>query len=135
MSKHRIEMPCTNKIQERRTGVRIRYHGTRLDHHAELGLNSRGRAVFYQYAADGCVRQDAGANGVEACYTSALERATAMELKSLELRAAMSLSRLWKTKRKKRKAYELLSGIYGWFTEGFETQDLKDAKALMDELS
>ena len=55
--------------------------------------------------------------------------------KSLELRAAMSLSRLWQQQGKKREARQLLAEIYGWFTEGFDTADLKDAKILLDELS
>ena len=53
----------------------------------------------------------------------------------LELRAAMSLARLWGENKKKSEARELLDPIYGWFTEGFDTPDLKDAKALLDELS
>jgi predicted ATPase len=52
-----------------------------------------------------------------------------------ELRAAMSLSRLWQRQGKKDAACELLSPLYGWFTEGFETADLREAKALLAELS
>ena len=55
--------------------------------------------------------------------------------KSLELRAAMSLSRLWQKQGKKAEARQLLGDIYGWFTEGFDTADLKAAKALLEELS
>ena len=54
--------------------------------------------------------------------------------KSLELRAAMSLARLWKRKGKRAEAYDLLAPIYHWFTEGFDTADLQDAKALLGEL-
>jgi predicted ATPase len=50
------------------------------------------------------------------------------------LRAAMSLSRLWQQQGKQKEAHELLSEIYGWFTEGFETKDLQEAKALLDSL-
>jgi succinate dehydrogenase cytochrome b556 subunit len=57
------------------------------------------------------------------------------EAKSLELRAAMSLARLWQQQYKRAAAYELLAPIYGWFTEGFDTADLKDAKALLAELA
>jgi predicted ATPase len=57
------------------------------------------------------------------------------EAMSLELRAAMSLSRLWQQQGKRVEARELLAPIYGWFTEGFDTADLRDAKALLDELS
>jgi predicted ATPase len=56
------------------------------------------------------------------------------QAKSFELRAAMSLARLWRDQDKPQQARELLAPVYGWFTEGFGTRDLKDAKALLDEL-
>ena len=56
------------------------------------------------------------------------------QAKSLELRAAMSLSRLWQQQGKRAEAHELLAPIYGWFTEGFDTADLQEAKALLDAL-
>jgi predicted ATPase len=55
--------------------------------------------------------------------------------KSWELRAAMSMARLWRHQGKRKEARELLAQVYGWFTEGFATRDLKEAKALLDELS
>src|SRR5262249_41852975 len=70
----------------------------------------------------------------EACFLKAIEIAQRQQAKSLELRAVMSLSRLWQ-QGKKKEAHEMLSEIYGWFTEGFDTQDLKNAKALLEELS
>src|SRR5262252_7262780 len=63
----------------------------------------------------------------------ALDVARRQEAKSLELRAAMSLSRLWQQQGKRAEAYELLAPIYGWFTEGFDTADLQEAKALLAE--
>jgi len=71
----------------------------------------------------------------ESCFLKAIEIAQRQQAKSLELRAAMSLARLWQQQGKKKEAHELLSELYGWFTEGFDTADLKDAKALLDELS
>jgi predicted ATPase len=53
----------------------------------------------------------------------------------LELRAATSLARLWRDQGKRVAAHDLLAPIYGWFTEGFDTADLKDAKALLKQLS
>ena len=56
-------------------------------------------------------------------------------MKSCELRAAMSLARLWRDQGKPQQARELLAPVYGWFTEGFDTRDLKEAKALLQELA
>jgi predicted ATPase len=70
----------------------------------------------------------------ERCFCQALDLARAQQAKSWELRAAMSLARLWQQQRKMTQARDLLTPIYGWFTEGFDTADLKDAKALLDEL-
>jgi len=71
----------------------------------------------------------------EACFQQALDVAHRQEAKSLELRAAMSLSRLWQEQGKQAEAHELLTPIYGWFTEGFDTADLQEAKALLEALS
>ena len=71
----------------------------------------------------------------ETCFHQALAIARRQQAKSLELRAAISLSRLWQSQGKKQEARQLLAPIYDWFTEGFDTTDLKDAKALLDELS
>jgi predicted ATPase len=71
----------------------------------------------------------------EACVQQALTVARCQQAKSLELRAAMSLSRLWQQQGKRAETYELLAPIYGWFTEGFDTTDLQEAKALLEELS
>jgi class 3 adenylate cyclase/predicted ATPase len=71
----------------------------------------------------------------ETCFRQALDVARRQEAKSLELRAAMSLSRLWQQQGKRAEAYELLAPIYGWFTEGFDTADLQEAKILLEELA
>ena len=57
------------------------------------------------------------------------------QAKSWELRAAISLARLWRDQGKPQQARELLAPVYGWFTEGFDTRDLKEAKALLEELA
>ena len=74
------------------------------------------------------------AQQAEACFQNALKVARGQSAKSLELRAAMSLSRLWRRQGKKTEGRQLLAETYGWFTEGFDTADLKAAKALLDEL-
>jgi predicted ATPase len=68
-------------------------------------------------------------------FERALAVARQQQAKSWELRAAMSLARLWRDQGKPQQAYELLAPVYGWFTEGFETRDLKEAKALLNELA
>jgi len=71
----------------------------------------------------------------EAAFKKALHVARHQQAKSLELRAATSLARLWQQQGKTAEARELLSEVYGWFTEGFDTADLQDAEALLDTLA
>ena len=71
----------------------------------------------------------------EKCFRQAIEIARRQEAKSLELRATMSLARLLDKQGKRDEARTTLADIYGWFTEGFDTADLRDAKALVDELA
>jgi class 3 adenylate cyclase/predicted ATPase len=71
----------------------------------------------------------------ETCFAQAIAIAQNQQTKSWELRAATSLARLWQQQGKRQEAYELLAPVYNWFTEGFDTADLIDAKALLDELS
>ena len=75
------------------------------------------------------------ATAAEAYFQRALAVARQQQAKSWELRAAMSMARLWRDQGKRDEARELLAPVYGWFTEGFDTHDLKDAKALLDELA
>jgi class 3 adenylate cyclase/predicted ATPase len=71
----------------------------------------------------------------EAYFDRALAVARAQQAKSWELRAAMSMARLWRDQGKRNEARDLLAPVYGWFTEGFDTLDLREAKALLDELA
>jgi predicted ATPase len=71
----------------------------------------------------------------EELYRRALSIAAEQEAKLWELRAAASLARLWGEQGRREKARDLLSPVYGWFTEGFDTPDLREAKALLDELA
>jgi predicted ATPase len=71
----------------------------------------------------------------EAYFDRALAVARQQQAKSWELRAAMSMARLWRDQGKREEARELLAPVYGWFTEGFDTLDLREAKALLDELA
>jgi class 3 adenylate cyclase/predicted ATPase len=68
------------------------------------------------------------------CFQQAMARAQSQQAKSLELRAATSLARLWQQQGRRQEAYDLLAPVYNWFTEGFDTADLQEAKALLDVL-
>ena len=78
-------------------------------------------------------KQDAAR--AEASFERALAVARQQQAKSWELRAAMSMARLWRDQGKPQQARELLAPVYGWFTEGFDTLDLREAKAMLDELA
>jgi predicted ATPase len=95
-------------------------------YNAEL-YRIKGELLLAQSAAD--------EREAEACFQNALRVARGQNAKSLELRAAMSLCPLWQRQGKTAEAQQLLGDIYGWFTEGFETADLKAAKALLNELT
>jgi predicted ATPase len=71
----------------------------------------------------------------EVWFQRSLDVSRHQETKSLELRAALSLAGLWRDQGKRQQAHELLAPVYGWFTEGFDTRDLKEAKALLEELA
>jgi predicted ATPase len=71
----------------------------------------------------------------ETCFQHALDVSRQQQAKSLELRAAMSLGRLWQRQGKRQEAYDLLASLYSWFTEGFDTADLQEAQALLDALA
>jgi predicted ATPase len=94
----------------------------------ELLLASEG----YRPQAVGCREKTEEA---EACFSKAIEVARKQQAKSLELRAVMSLARLWQQQGKQQEAHQLLAEIHNWFTEGFDTKDLQEAKRLIEELS
>ena len=93
-------------------------------------------AELYRLRGSVLLRQPrTGPAEVETCFQQALEVARRQEARSLELRAAMSLGRLWQQQGKRQEAHDLLARTYGWFTEGFDTADLQEAKALLKELA
>ena len=81
------------------------------------------------------LNRPARTNDIEECFSQALKVAQAQGARLLELRAAMSMARLWRDQGKVQQARELLGPVYGGFTEGFDTRDLKEAKALLEELA
>jgi len=93
-------------------------------------------AEMYRLRGELLLQQEVPDEGqADAVFHQALAVARQQQAKSLELRAAMSLSRLWQQQGKRQEAYDLLAPIYHWFTEGFDTADLQDARALLAELS
>ena len=84
--------------------------------------------------ASGAVHRRPHGEEAAVCFQQALTLARHQQARAWELRAAMSLSRLWQHQGKRTAAYELLAPIYGWFTEGFDTADLQEAKALLEAL-
>ena len=74
-------------------------------------------------------------DAAEENYLASLDVAREQQAKSWELRTSTSLARLWQSQGKHKEAHDLLAPVYNWFTEGFDTKDLIEAKALLDELS
>jgi predicted ATPase len=92
-------------------------------------------AELYRIKGDLLLKQAApNEDEAESCFHQAIDIAQHQSAKSWELRAATSLARLWQKQGKREEARKLLADIYGWFTEGFDTGDLKEAKALLEEL-
>jgi len=93
-------------------------------------------AEVYRIAGEIALKSpEPGETKAEAFFERALSVARQQQAKSWELRASMSLARLWRDRGKPQQARELLAPVYGWFTEGFDTRDLKEAKALLDTLA
>jgi len=101
-------------------------HGTRS---WELGAESSSQASSLKSQVS------SRAEEAEGYFLKAIEIAQHQQAKSLELRAVMSLARLWQQQGKRAQAHKLVSEIYNWFTEGFDTKDIQEAKALLDEHS
>jgi predicted ATPase len=103
-------------------------------------VNKTGERYFeaelHRLKGELLLQQDAGSGDeAETCFRQALDVARCQQAKSLELRATMSLARLWQHQGKRDAACELLAEVYGWFTEGFDTADLREAKTLLQELA
>jgi predicted ATPase len=93
-------------------------------------------AELYRLQGELLLQQHAEHQGeADSAFQHALDIARNQQAKSLELRAATSLARLWQRQGKRNEARRLLGEVYGWFTEGFDTADLQEAKALLDALT
>jgi tetratricopeptide (TPR) repeat protein len=109
---------------------------TMIDHNGERRRESelyclKGELLLLQVTGQQEVSSPLLATA-EACFRQALAVACRQQAKSLELQAATSLARLWQSQGKRTEAYDLLAPIYGWFTEGFDTTDLQEARALLE---
>ncbi len=105
-------------------------------HFESRGSDALWEPEVHRLIGDLLLRRNPSApDRAEVSYRRAIERARSQEAKSWELRAATSLARLWRDQGKPAEARALLAPVYGWFTEGFDTLDLKDAKALLEELA
>ncbi len=105
-------------------------------HFERRGTDAIWEPEVHRLIGDLLLRRNPSApDRAEVSYRRAIARARSQEAKSWELRAATSLARLWCDQGKPAEARDLLAPVYGWFTEGFDTADLKDAKALLDELA
>ena len=115
--------------------------GGALWHEAEL-YRLKGQLALQKFQVSGSKFQVEDRSSVqsleseaEGYFLKAIEIAQRQQTKSLELRAVMSLARLWQRQGKQKEDHQLLLEIYGWFTEGFDTKDLQEANALLEELS
>jgi predicted ATPase len=129
----RLLAEAYGKIGQREEGLTVLVEAFRAvddtgEHFYEAELYRLKGALLLQQSLD--TQADA-----ESCYHHALDIARSQQAKSLELRAARSLARLWQQQGKRQEAHDLLAPVYHWFTEGFDTADLKDAKMLLDELA
>jgi predicted ATPase len=91
-------------------------------------------AELYRLKGQAAASRPNGSAQAEAAFQTALRIARLQQAKLFELRAATSLARLWRDQGQHDEARDLLSPVYGWFTEGFDTPDLKDARALLEEI-
>jgi predicted ATPase len=106
-----------------------------LDMVEQTGFRNH-EAELHRLQGEMLLKQDTPESArAESCFHRALDLSRTQQAKSLELRISMSLSRLWQQQGKRKEARMLLGEIYGWFTEGFDTADLKEAKVLLEELA
>ena len=96
---------------------------------------SQKQTLALQHIDELATYESSSSKALASCFQRAIEIARGNTARTLELRAATRLARLWGESNRRAEAHELLAPLYGWFTEGFDTPDLQDAKALLDELS
>ena len=131
-SRRRLLIDAYLQAERREDGLRAVTEGLE---DLQRGKRRMDTAELRRLKGELLLLRDAGAPAeAESCFREAVEIAQRQQAKSWQLRATMSLARLLRDTDRRDEARRMLSGIYGWFTEGFDTADLKDAKALLDEL-
>jgi predicted ATPase len=124
---------ASRKVGQIEAGLRVVAEALALENRSGEG---QGSTELYRLKGELLLTRSSEHHAeAETCFRQALEAARRQQAKSWELRAAMSLSRLWRRQWKCDEAHQLLGEVYGWFTEGFDTADLREAKALLQELS
>jgi predicted ATPase len=101
----------------------------------ERTVGAPAEAELYRLRGEALLAGAGTVSKVEAAIEKGIDVARRQNAKSWELRGAMSLARLWAGQGRRAEARDVLAPVYGWFTEGLDTQDLKEAKALLDELA
>jgi predicted ATPase len=128
-----VLFPANKVARERQSARRCIYDAIEK---VERSKEKWGEAEVHRIAGEIALKPlSPNPEKAEAHFSRALAVARAQQAKSWELRAAMSLARLWRDQGKVQRARELLAPVYGWFTEGFDTRDLKEAKALLEGLT
>jgi predicted ATPase len=121
-------------LQARQGGEALSITSESLQNIATTGGRSLFEGEMYRLKGEALLLQGSEADA-EACFQRALEITRSRQAKAWELRAATSTARLWQKQGKGEQARALLQGVYGWFTEGFDTRDLEDARELLDALA
>jgi predicted ATPase len=131
---HALFAECLEK--QGNTDEALTVLGAAVVHFERSGSDATWEPEVHRLIGDLLLRRNPSApDRAEVSYRRAIERAHSQEARSWELRAATSLARLWRDQGKPAEARDLLAPVYGWFTEGFDTADLKDAQALLAELA
>ena len=131
---HALFAECLNK--QGNTDEALMALEAAVVHFERRGSDAAWEPEVHRLIGDLLLRRNPSApDRAEVSYRRAIERAHSQEAKSWELRAATSLARLWRDQGKRSEARDLLAQVYGWFTEGFDTPVLQEAKALLDELA
>ena len=121
---------CAERLEDAREALELAFQAAKDNNEGVLGAELHRFDGELRVATSGAIH----GNEAEVCFRRAIDVARKQKAKLFELRAARSLARLWKSQGKHKQAHDLLAPIYNWFTQGFDTKDLKEAKALLDEL-